>query len=1051
MARPEAHAIPITQPEPSIPACGARSTSDITLSERPAPEGKFARVIRSGGDFGILDFRILKGKTEAEDRFYTLAEGGRLRIYDHRFRQLRETQLGEVKDAPSIALDPDGNVYAATQSRLVKFTPSGKLVWKRPSNFGVEGYVYGYDSGSGYRIGVINKSGSEIFDTEGRQRGRTPVTGRYVNQSEATGNLISASEGYVRVYSRDGATEKFYFGTDIDGNDPGPFHFYVLNAADQLADGTIVVSDTGNGLELFADDGSYLGLAGYGEEADDGVTGFIGYDTAMAVHRGRIYYPVEVDRVNADLAFMTETDVRAYAAEPQGAPGRLGIGAGPFTKAQGNYFPSGAPPQVFLQFHPWWSSVADGLTGEYTIRDLRQLRDKVKVKPAAFTPRVAKTGITDVPITLPSTAPGFYQMDVRLIRSGRTVGADCLNFGIGPAGTSFDPSKLGSGNLAKINLAGAFGLTLFRADFDLSELLSDDPHSPLKFPDSFDAEWKSVSEAAAAKGVTLEVQIATGSDEEKKLIEAGTWGQRVSELVNRLKPYVHAWEPWNEPNATYGGGAGYTAKILKPAYEAIKKSDPTATVVGGAVLGVDLSYIDEMISGNALDYMDVLGIHAYTGHNRSFEEQGTLALLRTLRDRLATAGKPELAIWDTESGFWNSQVSSYLHQGDKLVRKVVLENSVGIDKYNNFLIDGDFTVEGQTWSLWQDKITPGGLAMINFGVQTRGLAFKELLNTDIPHAYAAVYGPPDGDSTLLIAWAEDFSVEARFRGINTDSIVDEWGGVVPVKRSGKDISLTLSGAPIYAQITKGGSPAVSPLEKFGENLALTRNGSTATASSETPWNPPSAAIDGVMDTQDKGSNDEGTSAWIQKYTDDRPELTIDLGQQRQLDRVLVSSQGIDSVQTGLRSYDVQLQDSGGNWKTVANVRDDFLARNHLVHFPAQEATKIRITNLTVNYSGYSFGLKPLTWPRDSESLNQDDVWSGQAVIYEVEAYAPGSASGSRVTSLDNPAEVADQPGSNAISVWWWVAGALAIATTAAGFGAWRMRSRQLTKIEGLVK
>jgi hypothetical protein len=1034
----EAYAIPITQQTPTIPACGARSVSDITLSENKTPKGKFARAIRSGDDFGILDFRILKGVTPAQDRFYTLAEGGRLRIYDHRYRLTREVTLPEVKDAPSIALDPDGNIYAATKSRLVKFTATGGVVWTRSSGFDAEAYVYGYDSGEGYRIGVLVGSGSEIFDTSGGRHGNTPVTGRRVNQSEATGNLISTSDSYVRVYSRDGATQKLYFGTDLESNDQGPFHFYVLNAADQLADGTIVVSDTGNGLELFADDGSYLGLAGYGGEADNGVTGFIGYDTTVAAHRGKIYYPLEVERVNADLASMEEADVRQYAAQPQGVPGRLGVGAGPFTKAPGNYFPAGTTPQIFLQFYPWWSTVASGLTGEYTIRDVRQLRDKVEVKPTTFIPEISATGITDVPVTLPSTKPGFYQMDVRLIRKGRTIGADCLNFGIGPPGATLDPTKLGSGNVAKINLAKEFGLKLFRADFDLSELLSDDPTAPLKFPKDFDAEWKATSKAATAAGVTLEVQIATGSDSEKKLVEAGTWADRVKELVTRLKPYVHAWEPWNEPNATYGDAAAYTTKVLKPAYTAVKEADPSATFVGGGVLGVDLPYVDQMIGAGALSSMDALSIHAYTGHNRSFEEQGTLATLQSLRARLAAAGKPKLPIWDTESGFWNSQVSSYLHQGDKLVRKVVLENSVGIDKYNNFLLDGAYTVEGQNWGLWQDKITPGGLAMINFGVQTRGLVFKKLLDTNIPHVYAALYGPQDGEGTLLIAWAEDFSVEALVGSVDVSSIVDEWGQPVPAHRSGKADSVTLSGAPIYAQVEKGTSPTLSAFEDFGENLALAKNGATATATSETPWNPPAAAIDGVLDTQDKGSNNEGTSAWIQKYTDEQPALTINLGQPRQLDRILVSSQGIDSVQTGLRSYDVQLQNGDGNWKTVASVRDDFLARNHLVSFAAQQATMIRLANMTVNYSGYSFGLKPLTWENDAKALNQDDVWGGQAVIYEVEAYPPGSTSGNSPPRPHEPGEGSDTSPTR----WPWMVGVLSIAAVAAGIVLLRVRRRQ---------
>jgi hypothetical protein len=1036
LAAPAAQALPLGEDEPTIPACGARSTSDITLSNKPAPTGKFVRTVRAGRDFGILDFRILAGATAADDRFYALAEGGRVRIYDHRYALVKSLILANAADAPSIAIDPDGNIYAVASGQLTKFDSTAKVVWRRPAVPRTAAPVYGYDSGDGYRIGVVVDKGSVVFDTNGHRKANSRVVGGHVNQSEATGNLVSVGDGHVRVYSRDGTAVKLDFGAELKPNDPGPFHFYVLNAADQLADGTVVVSDGGVGLELFAADGSYVGMARYGEETEQGATGFIGYDTTVAAHRGRIYYPLNRDTVNSDLAYMNDADVRGYAAQPQGAPGHLGIGAGPYTKASGNYFPSGTTPEVFLQFYPWWSTIASGLTGEYTIRDLRQLRDNVKVKPTKFTPQISARGITNVPITVPSTDPGFYQLDVRLLREGRTLGADCLDFGIGPPGATLDPTRLGTGNVAKINLASAFGLKLVRADFNLDSLLSDDPKASLQFPGDFDEEWKAASEAAAANGVTLEVQIATGSDKEKKLVAAGTWADRVSELVKRLKPHVHTWEAWNEPNNTYGDAADFTNKILKPACEAVKKADPNATFVGGGILGADLGYIDEMIDAGALNSMDALGIHPYTGHNRSFEEQGTLAVLQQLRARLKAAGKPDLPIWDTESGFWNSPVSSYLHQGDKLVRKIVLENSVGIDKFYNFYLDGAFTVEGQHWALWEDKITPGGLAMATFGTQTRGLVFKRMLPTDIPHAYAALYGPPDGSGTLLIAWAEDYSVGSSIGGIDAGSVIDEWGKPVTVTRSDKAVNLTLSGAPIYAKVAKRSTPTVTAQEEFGANLSLASAGASATATSQTPWNPPTAAIDGVLDTQNKGGNREGISAWIQKHTDARPELTINLGQRRQLDRVLLSSQGIDSVQTGLRSYDVQLQDGTGSWKTVAAVRDDFLARNHLVKFPAQSATGIRVTNMSVNYSGYSFGLKPPTWPNDSKSLNQDDVWSGQAVIYEVEAYAPGSGTSQNPASAPYPEK--------GFPIGWLLAigGALVVAAGAVAVIILRVRSRR---------
>lgn len=54
--------------------------------------------------------------------------------------------------------------------------------------------------------------------------------------------------------------------------------------------------------------------------------------------------------------------------------------------------------------------------------------------------------------------------------------------------------------------------------------------------------------------VKMVVQIGEGGGIPADLVASGKWQARVQELVNHYKPWVHAWEAWNEPNNTYGGG-----------------------------------------------------------------------------------------------------------------------------------------------------------------------------------------------------------------------------------------------------------------------------------------------------------------------------------------------------------------------------------------------------------------------------------------------------------------------------------------------------------------
>ncbi|MHB1158728.1 MAG: cellulase family glycosylhydrolase [Chloroflexota bacterium] len=107
------------------------------------------------------------------------------------------------------------------------------------------------------------------------------------------------------------------------------------------------------------------------------------------------------------------------------------------------------------------------------------------------------------------------------------------------------------------------------------------------------------------------------------------FGDFIYAVVSRYKagsPYgqIHAYEIWNEPNLSREWGdkapnAAEYVELLKVAYKAAKKADPSATIVtaGLSPTGTtspearpDDVYLEEMYKAGAKEYFDVLGVHA---------------------------------------------------------------------------------------------------------------------------------------------------------------------------------------------------------------------------------------------------------------------------------------------------------------------------------------------------------------------------------------------------------------------------------------------------------
>jgi len=1005
---------------PTIQECGARRPSDVELdtdaTSLPASPVNSYDIPLGGDDQDGTSYVLHRG---TPDEWY-VKNASTFLIYlasDHSLVTTFSLPSSVTNVQQRFAVDPDGNVYVMVGGNDIdKFDGTGKLIWTRHFSTYADGLIFGYgDGAAAFRVAVATRNGAIAWNSAGTSEPtiRLDSDGGDVTYDQDTNRIDVAAGQFVAVYDASTLERVFYMDAGSGGT--------VGGGIAQGDDGNYLV-DNGT-LQAYDTRGILLGTM----NADPGSHGngdvdFRGWYTSFGLihYQGRFYdsYLANDNYSTMYLGSVPDSLISTITGQPAGAPFGLGAGASITTGVAANYFPYGTAPKVTINFGSWWAAQAGVLTGQYTVRSMQQIlaNDPGTAVPFGLPTPIANGATGRVNVALASTRPGYYEVDVRLLENGTSVSADCLRYSIGAQGQRVDFSKLAAGGDARgVAVAAAFGQKIFRSQYNLAAYLpSDNPAdtTPMDLS-SMDADVKAAAAEAAADGVVYEMQLATGGSRDQALVSSGRWQARVREWVSHFRALgVHAYEAWNEPNNTYGNGTDFTDNVLKPFYNGVKAADPSATVIGGGILDDDYGYFSAMVAAGALDYMDAAGVHPYTGHNRSFEEQGILPNLQKIQALFAAHGKRGLPLYATESGFWNTGPNQYYDQGDKLIRKEILMQSIGMNWNANFYNDGGYLVDNQTWALLDGAgLTAAGLASLTYAQYTAGRPFVRMLTTGVPHTYAAEYGASSTATDHIVAvWSDDYTVGVvpALSAGGTIGTVDEWGGTGTYGGGGP---LSITGSVTYLQVPAGETLTILPAETYGTNYALATNGGTASASSHArngslSYGYASWANDGIADTQELGGNFDGISAWMQYYTDQKPWLQIALAQAQTVDRVYVSSQGLGSVQTGLRSYDVQVDPGTGVWTTVAQVQGQYFARDNLITFPAQTVAKIRLVDMTVNYSGYGDGLPPTTWPADY--MSEGDVWSGQATVYEIEAYGPGTVRAAAVSPLQlrNPNSVA---------------------------------------------
>lgn len=976
--------------QPTVNLCGVVDARSVMALQSPTANPTVKALVAGVAPAGL---------TVSGGRLYVL-DASRLivTVHDRATGALQTTMPLAGGQPVGLAVDPAGNVYVSRYPyTIVKYSPNGAELWTRTVGAQVTG-LYGQATTPGWRVGAVMASTAKtaLFDADGAAAGVVGVTG---NAFTAVGSDLVATDGrYVRIYDSTAAS-RWAVGAKLKDNDPmpagSPLHFYQQGGAVRLPDGTVLVADGGRGIVVLSPAGIYQGVA------DSAKLGGITQMSSMATDGVTLWYASGPKfSGNQAVSSVPVADVLELAARPRPVAPRMGYGAGLVVDAApGKFYAPGQTPRVHAEFDGWWARHT-GLSVEYSVRDRQQILDGAVPPVARKVVSVPSTGLS-FDLDLPVAKPGFYEVDARLLQDGKPISGTCVNYGVAAPGQTLDLSTLPGGANAGgpdpargVALADVLGTGLFRDGVDWRFLLRPNAADPLDFS-KYDAAFAAGARESAARGVPFVVQVGSGGPE-KALVANGTWGARVRELVAHYADTVDYWEAWNEPNITYGSGASFVTDVLKPFYAAVRSADPTAKVVGGDPVNISVPYWQAIAAAGGFDYLDIVGIHPYTGHNRSFEEEGSdrsMGQLRALMTQYGAQGKP---IWATEQAWWSNGPANYFSQGDFSARAMLWYRKWGVERWSYFLAQGTWGNSGVTFSAIEgsDYVKPAAAALMTVKTQTASRPYLGMVSTGIPNAFVQQYGSDSGGSDAVLAmWTDDLPVGAAIQQVGgtapaTVTVVDVHGASRPVSLpAAGGVPLQLDGAPQYLRVPAGVQVSVVPLQQWGPNLALQSSGAVASASTSGSWNPAFRAIDGVTAANTQGDF-RSSPAWASAPGDGQPALTVTLPTASVIDRAVVSTVHLGSVLTGIAAYTVSARRPDGTWVEVARRDRVFHQRSTLVSFEPITATAVRVTARAINFSGYAGGVMPHFWVTDPVRMSDPTQANyGPAIIRELELYA----------------------------------------------------------------
>ena len=129
--------------------------------------------------------------------------------------------------------------------------------------------------------------------------------------------------------------------------------------------------------------------------------------------------------------------------------------------------------------------------------------------------------------------------------------------------------------------------------------------------------------------------------------DAGTWAGYAAEIAQHARGTIDTWEILNEPDMRgfFTGGPGDYAAMLAASYDAIKRANPSATILAGGVRGLrSRPWLAEALRASGPHVFDVASVHVRGRADGLASDMG--AWRRFFRARGFTG-----PLWVTEHGY----------------------------------------------------------------------------------------------------------------------------------------------------------------------------------------------------------------------------------------------------------------------------------------------------------------------------------------------------------------------------------------------------------------
>lgn len=261
-----------------------------------------------------------------------------------------------------------------------------------------------------------------------------------------------------------------------------------------------------------------------------------------------------------------------------------------------------------------------------------------------------------------------------------------------------------------------------------------------------------------------------------------SWREYVYRTVKHYRGVIDYWEVWNEPSShtflkmSDDGGLVERAeeymKLLRIAYEAAKKANPDAKIVGGCSTTIPpADWFRLLFERGGYDYMDVLSVHMYQGDMPS----GPLGIPTTESvqelNKLMKAqnpSQPPKSIWQTEVGIrkpgtmyetrLNPHITGSLSGAEGaqfIVKRYVDILAAGIDKWFYYSMFWSERPERNDYIglfEWDGGARPSAAAYAVLTHFLHGKKFEAMVNTDDNTVIAKF---SSDEQVVYIAWSTE--------------------------------------------------------------------------------------------------------------------------------------------------------------------------------------------------------------------------------------------------------------------------------------------------------